>query len=203
MRRFVIVFAVAALAVAIVALPSAAKDKPLPDDVVFTGGVSTFGAVVARTGEFAGSHVPLWNPASPWQHLMDPNFNKCNVTSATLTWIRKNTAELVTVEMCPLFGERIKTWDVHITPGGALKMTNKNPLPLVDGKHWLVERTGCELNGTFPMYHGHFDGEHLYAATHFHGICDGGTMWGNAHHGIGQEDGPLHATFDYLLRVND
>ncbi|MEN8041811.1 MAG: hypothetical protein ABFR95_09945 [Actinomycetota bacterium] len=210
MRRFVIVLAVAALAVGMIALPSAANNEPTPDDIVFASGETTFGAVMARTGEPAGNFVPLpflrpgWEHLFPgWQHLMDPDYNRCTVVSATLTWIEQHTYELATHEECPLFPPRYKTWDVRITPGGAVKMTNKYPPPLVNGKHWLVERTGCELNGTFRMYHGHFDGEHLYAASHFHGICDGGTVWGNAHHDVGHEDGPIHATFDISLYVGD
>jgi hypothetical protein len=59
--------------------------------------------------------------------------------------------------------------------------------------------TGCSINGTFPIYHGHFDGERLYAATHYNSICDGGFAWSKF--GIGAEDGPIHVTYEFDLRV--
>ena len=59
--------------------------------------------------------------------------------------------------------------------------------------------TGCDLNGTYPIYHGHFDGKHFYAATHYNGICDGGFGWKNF--GITEESGPIHVTYEFILDV--
>ena len=66
----------------------------------------------------------------------------------------------------------------------------------------VAEHTGCKVNGTFPVYHGRFDGESLTAASHFHGICDGGTMWGPLF-GVSEDGGPLHVTFAIELQVVD
>lgn len=57
MRRWMIVSTIPALAVALVALPSAAKEKTLPDPINFDAYVA-YGAIEARTGEFAGGPVP-------------------------------------------------------------------------------------------------------------------------------------------------
>lgn len=110
---------------------------------------------------------------------MDPEFNRCAVTSATLTWTDKNTALLDTVEVCPVWRGSLPAPKahhkiVHITRGGALKMTPNPDFPVM----WpmVPKITGCDLNGTFPIYHGHFDGEHFDAATHYDSICDGGMV---------------------------
>jgi hypothetical protein len=208
-----IVLCVAALAVAVLALPGGAKEKPLPDQVVLEG-VWRLGAVEARTGEYAGDSGPFpegyIGKVPGWANFMDPKYNYCD-TTVTLTWIGKNTARLVQqddvvkgtdgVWRCPTRGtlpapkpggvhERI----VHITKGGALKMA-----PI--GEFWknVPALTGCDLNGTFPVYHGHFDGETLTATSHLHSFCDGGTAWSKF--GIGAEDGPIHLTYELDLQV--
>ena len=207
MRRWMIVLCVAALAVAVLALPGGAKEKTLPDKVVFTEGEFRLGAVETRTGEYAGYMGPeaTIGGVTGWTNFMDPNYNYCK-TSGTLTWTGKNTAILVqqdevTDGKCPTRGmlpapkpdgKHIRI--VHITNGGALKTA-----PV--GEFWksVPRLTGCDLNGTFPVYHGHFDGETLKATTHYHSFCDGGTAWSNF--GIGAEDGPIHVTYELELRV--
>jgi len=77
MRRWMIVLAIAGLFVALVALPGTAKqeEKLLPDPINFEGYVA-YGAIEARTGEYAGDPVP-WavKQGVPWNHLMDPAYN--------------------------------------------------------------------------------------------------------------------------------
>ncbi|MEN8165785.1 MAG: hypothetical protein ABFS37_16770 [Acidobacteriota bacterium] len=199
MRRWMIVLVIAALAVAIVALPSAAKERDLPDPINLEGYVA-YGAIEARTGEYAGGPV-LWPVPVPWDHLMDPAYNRCAVASATLTWIEKNTALLDTVELCPPWRGPLPSPTehhkiVHITHGGAVKMS---PAPGPVMWPMLPKMTGCDLNGTFPIYHGHFDGEHFYAAAHYNSICDGGTGWSKF--GISAESGPIHVTYEFSLDV--
>lgn len=203
MRRWLIVLTVAALAVTLVSMPSSAKENPLPDTVEFTDGEVRYGAIVTRTGEYAGDTVPAplrptWD-AIGWEHLMDPNFNKCRVTRGSLTWIDKNTALLETFEDCtarlPLPGPTSHHKIVHITKGGALKMSPDWSYPTMWDK--VPSLTGCDLNGTFPIYHGHFDGERLYASAHYNGFCDGGTAWSKF--GVGAEDGPIHVTYEFEL----
>ena len=209
MRRWLTVLTVAALAVALVALPGAAKEKPLPDKVVFAEGEFRLGAVEARTGDHAGYLGPkaAIGGVAGWTNFMDPNYNYCKVTKATLTWTGKNTAELETYEDCSPRGKLGSPYPppqtghvkiVHITKGGALKMA---PGPGQETWKKVPFLTGCSINGTFPIYHGHFDGERLYAATHYNSICDGGFAWSNF--GIGAEDGPIHVTYEFDLRVSD
>jgi hypothetical protein len=110
-----------------------------------------------------------------------------------------HTGVLTTVEQC-LAAAIIEpprapvSWDVHISSAGILKMEPRFDMPDVRP---MV--TGCGMNGTYPVHHGRFDGSHLYAATEFHGICDGGLFWGEF--GIDAADGPLHATFEVILDV--
>ena len=104
MRRWLVVLTVVALAVGLVALPGAAKEKQLPEQVVFAEGEFRMGAIEARTGEYAG-YIPSEDSAAiggvaGWTNFMDPNYNYCLVTEATLTWTGKNTAVLVTLETC-------------------------------------------------------------------------------------------------------
>ena len=221
MRRWMIVLCVAALAVAVLALPGGAKEKPLPEPVEFTEGEWRLGAVEARTGEYAGDCTPLPNgtcvyevpigKVPGWVNFMDPNYDYCE-TTGTLTWIGKNTAELVQrdvvakgpdgVNRCPTRRmvpapkpDGIHTRIVHITKGGALKTA-----PVSDFWKNVRNLTGCDLHGTFPVYHGHFDGETLRMTSHLHSFCGGeGTVWGRF--GIGPEDGPIHLTYELELRV--
>lgn len=207
MRRRMIVLTAATLFVVLAAAPGIAEpDKELPEPVDFVGSVH-YGAIEARTGEYAGDTVPPPLAAGPWgsvgwEQLMDPAFNYCNV-EGTLTWTDKNTALLETVETCPpwrvIFGPTEHHKVVHITKGGAIKMTPSPDYPT----NWqkLPEWTGCDLNGTFPVYHGYFDGEHLYASAHYNSLCDGGTRW--VKFGIGLEDGPIHITYYFDLDVVD
>ncbi|MEN8113693.1 MAG: hypothetical protein ABFS21_04845 [Actinomycetota bacterium] len=200
MRRLLIVLTIATMFTALLVAPAAAKEKDLPDPIELAGEVH-YGAIEARTGEYAGGPVPWYKP---WDHLMNPEYNFCWVTSATLTWTDKNTARLDTIEECPPWRGPLPSPKghhkiVHITKGGALKMSPGTDLPVM----WpmLPTMTGCDLNGTFPIYHGHFDGEHFYASAHYNSICDGGTGWWKF--GIGVEDGPIHVTYEFDLHVVD
>ena len=201
----------AALAVAVVAVPGGAKEKEHPDPVSLVGEVR-YGAIEARTGEYAGDCAPRPGLGCVegatifgipgWYNLMDPNYNKCTVTAGTLTWTGKNTAELKTTEDCSARGNLPAPPGhhkiLHITTGGALKMS-----PGPGQMLWtqVPTLTGCSVNGTFPIYHGHFDGERLYATAHYTSICDGGTAW--SMFGIGAEDGPIHVTYEFDLEVVD
>ncbi len=212
-RRWMIVLCVAALAVAVLALPGGAKEKPSPERVVVLEGVWRLGAVEARTGDYAGDSGPfpegLIGLVGGWTNFMDPTYNYCN-TTVTLTWTGKNTAKMVQQDevrssdgkICPTRGKLpapkpggVHERTVHITKGGALKTA-----PV--GEFWknVPALTGCDLNGTFPAYHGHFDGETLKATSHLHSFCGGeDTAWGNF--GIGPEDGPIHLTYELDLQV--
>jgi hypothetical protein len=204
MRRWLIVLTIAGLFVALIAAPGAAKKKALPDPINFEGYVA-YGAIEARTGEYAGGPVPWAVKAGvPWYHLMDPTYNRCAVTSATLTWIGKNTALLDTVEECPEWRGPIPSPKahhkiVHITRGGAVKMSTNTAFPPFITPKVLSAMTGCDLNGTFPIYHGRFDGRYLQATSHYNSICDGGFGWSNF--GISAEDGPIHVTYEFNLHV--
>ena len=102
---------------------------------------------------------------------------------------------LTTTETC--FPEpRVIVWTGTLTPGGAVKLTA--PESEADG---VMIHTGCALNGTFPTYHGHFDGELLSASGHFHGLCDGGTVWG-PQMGYPEDAGPVYAEFGFELTAN-
>jgi hypothetical protein len=187
------------------AAPGNAKDKGLPEPVELVGEVR-YGAIEARTGEWAGDCSIRFGEGNTcfgvpgWVNLMDPGFNKCTATG-TLTWIDKNTAKLVTSESCasPILPKG-HTKTVKITNGGAVKMLK--PEVSDETMWWKVPvLTGCDINGTFPVYHGHFDGEDFYASAHYNSICEGGTVWGLF--GIDAEDGPIHVTYEFDLQVVD
>lgn len=166
------------------------------NDVYSLTGLTTYGAVETRTGEYAGD--PGFLPG--WDHLMDPAYNRCKVVFSTLEMTGKHTGVLTTVEQClaalPVEPPRPPVaWDVHISTSGILRMQ-----PQVNDVEELRAITGCGMNGLYPVYRGHFDGESLYAATDFHGICDGGLFWGDF--GISKDVGPLHATFEVILDVD-
>jgi hypothetical protein len=125
--------------------------------------------------------------------MVVPYDNYCDAT-ATLEPAGSNEAVLI-LDECD--GYRIETWDVKLTHGGAVKMSQPG------GAETLVliaEHTGCRLNGTAPVYHGHFDGTHFNAVMHFHGACDGGTFWSPLF-GVSEAMGPLHVTFIIDLTV--
>ena len=238
MRRWMIVLMVASLFVAFAATPGSAAKKDVPDPVQFDGGFIYYEGVEAWTGDYAGDIPIPWNHGwgEPWEHLMDPAFNRCELVSAELVWREgeQNTADLYTEEDCTRRWHHLMTphgmklmptlppfppgWVkgvdppfspndpnayvkhhkvVHITKGGAVKMSPGDLYPTFWQK--ISTMTGCGVNGTFPIYHGHFDGERLFATAHYHGPCDGGTGWTNF--GIGLEDGPIHVTYTFDLLV--
>jgi len=69
-------------------------------------------------------------------------------------------------------GGRNYTMYGTMTPSGALMFNLPDFFVPI-----IMEHTGCNPSGTFPVYHGSFDGESLSAATHFHGLCGEGTSW--------------------------
>jgi hypothetical protein len=192
-KRLAPIVILAMLMVALIAPPGAAQKVDLPEEPIALAGVTTFGAIEARTGEYAGD--PGFLPG--WDHFLDPAFNRCDVIEASLEMTGKHSAVLETWELClsaaPMPPPRLTVWDVDISSGGQVKMEARYEYD------YRPEFTGCAMNGTYPVYHGSFDGESFYAATQFHGICDGGLFWGDF--GINEEIGPLHATFTVELDV--
>jgi hypothetical protein len=150
------------------------------DDILFTGS-STFDAYFPRTKEW---------------FLLDV---RCPA-EATLTFGDGHDIALEVTELGDC-GGRTYTMYGTMTPSGALKFNIPEFfVPLI------MEHTGCTPSGTFPVYHGKFDGESLSAVTHFHGLCDGGTVWsipGFSNNGVPfpDEPVPVHTTFGFELTV--
>jgi hypothetical protein len=65
-----------------------------------------------------------------------------------------------------------------------------------------AEMTGCPEYGTWPIYHGHFDGKLLDIATEQQGVCTGGTYWKEAY-GVSEDMGPLHTDIILSLEVTE
>jgi hypothetical protein len=146
--------------------------------ITFNDGQTTFEAYLSRTGEFLLTAEEMFCPAT-----------------ATLEFEEGHDIVLTLYEDPPCDRESILYGTLN--PGGAVK--------LVAPDWWIDEvtlHTGCTLSGTFPVYHGHFDGQRLYATSHFHGLCTGGTMWG-PWLGVSEEMGPIHVTFGIDLLVDE
>lgn len=113
-------------------------------------------------------------------------------------------------------------WELKINASGVAKTDGEDTIwlfpPLDTGN--LVDdvklHTGCKVNGTFPVYHGTWDGHTLYVASHFHGRCDAGIFWGDPNFwigvddpegylddGVSWDDGTAHVTFAIELFVDD
>lgn len=152
-------------------------DKSNP--IIFTEGRTTFGAYLPRTSEY----------------LLDPELINCPAT-ATLSFGQGHDVTLTLVENGNC-GGRETIFMGEMTPGGILKLTAPD---------WVIaevtEHTGCTPSGTFPVYHGNFDGVRLYACSQLHGLCSGGTMWG-LWLGVSEEMGPINVTFTIELEVDD
>ncbi len=146
--------------------------------ITFYEGRTTFGAYMSRTGEF----------------LLNPEEIFCLAT-ATLEFEGGHDIVLTLKEEPPCERESILYGTLN--PGGAVK--------LVAPDWWVDEvtlHTGCTLSGTFPVFHGHFDGQKLSASSHLNGLCTGGTMWG-PWLGVSEEMGPIQVTFGIDLPVNE
>lgn len=119
---------------------------------------------------------------------------RCPINEAELTFGESHEVVLTTTEGGGC-GGRTLVWPGELTPGGSLKLhLDPEQAPSV------AEHTGCALNGTFPVYHGSFDGELLSVAGHFFGQCDGGTVWGPLM-GFPDDPGPVNAAFGLELEV--
>lgn len=147
------------------------------DSPVELAGRTTFAAEYLRTGFL----------------FSDPAWNFCTATGVLTSTGGQNRVELVLTEDAPC--NRVRTIPGILTPGGVVKLTwPAEDVPVME------EHTGCQANGTYPVYHGTFDGEHLYAETHVLGICDGGTLWGPML-GVSRDMGPVKATFAIDLTI--
>ena len=150
-------------------------------------------------------------------------YNYCSAV-ATLTRTGRDSYDLQVDEWdCG----RVCTWELKITEGGVVKgegLVACDP-PCVNGScaGEIQLHTGCPVeHGTFPIYHGTWDGNDLDIATHFHGRCDGGTYWGQAwfwdgwgptpavddpegylDDGVNWDDGPAHMTFGLELTATE
>lgn len=144
------------------------------------------------------------------------DYNYCEA-SAVLTQTGRTTYELALSEC----GFRDSTWELAITPGGAVSGIG---WPEDEGPEAEVAlHTGCNVtHGTFPVFRGTWDGTRLQAYTHFNGRCDGGTFWGDPlfwdgwdgipgvedpdgilDDGVTWDDGPAHVTFGLELAAAD
>ena len=187
MRKSSLVVGLALMAAAAWSAPASA------DSPVALSGDTTYAAIEARTGEYAGN-PDFWGPGNAF---MDPAFNRCTA-EATLQMTGRNAAILTMVETC--FGrvDPPDFFDVHLTPSGIVKMTPQDPEGYAAG---TAAATGCALNGPYPTYHGTFDGTRFSVSSEFHGLCDGGFFWG-PFGGITTDNGPIHASFGIDLSVS-
>jgi hypothetical protein len=185
MRRSLAFLVLAAL----VALPASAT----ADDgaVSFTAGRTTFHAVASHTGE----------------QMIPPMFAACDVVGASLDLQSMQWGTLEVTEAC--FGGgfvRTQVFDIKVTPGGAVKIWH--PAAAFEG---MMVATGCDVfQGSFPVYHGHFDGTTLRAESYWHDVCDGGFVWDGAPPWFGMypdwgaidaSTGPVHVLHGITLHV--
>jgi hypothetical protein len=126
--------------------------------VSFAAGNTTFHAVASHTGE----------------QMVPPMFAVCDVVEASLDLQSTQWGTLEVTEAC--FGgsfTRTQVFEIKVTPGGAVKIWH--PSETLEG---MMLATGCDVfQGSFPVYHGHFDGMTLRADGSWHGTCDGGFVW--------------------------
>jgi len=160
--------------------PQFAEVTIVPDGPISFTGRTTFGAFVPVTGKW------FQDPDDPW--------GQCPAT-AVLEFGEGRMITLTVMEggVC---GDRTTSFDGTLTPGGALKYN----LP----GYWvpfIMEHTGCTPSGTFPAYHGHFDGEFLSASAHMNGLCDGGNLW-STYPNWPDVRGPLKVTFGIELQID-
>ncbi len=192
-----IILAIMLVAVVLVAVPASA------DSAMSLEGTSTFVGVFSPSG-FVFS--PAW-------------FNYCDA-QATLTPMGGDQYELNLTEC---WGGRSGIWELTINKAGKVKGLAWVEYPEMVAE--IAEHTGCPVShGTYPIYHGTWDGTTLNVETEFHGRCDGGTMWGEAwfwdefeplglpavpdpdgilDDGVTWDDGPAHVTFGMELTILD
>jgi hypothetical protein len=143
--------------------------------------------------------------------VVSPPANSCPITEARLTRGPGLFAHLYTKEDCSAGGfVREVRWDGMLGYDGSLALRFPRIATYLypDGSSeridvWaeVKEHTGCPLDGTFPVYNGHFDGRYLHAVGEFQGVCDGGKLWG-PFLGVSEALGPLHVDFLISLEVN-
>jgi hypothetical protein len=161
--------------------PQFGKATIVRDGPVSFTGRTTFGAYYSVSGEV----------------FQDPAVNYLD-TVAELSFEGGNNVLLTMTESFPFppYAElRTLEWAGKLTPGGVLKL---EPEGADDQVAEIELHTGCTASGTLPVWHGWFDGQSLYAAAHFHGLCDSGTFWPTS-----REAGPLHVMFTIELEVDD
>ena len=180
--------------VSVVFLVAACGERPtaVQEDV----GASQFGkATIDRDGPIAFTGYTTFNAFLPKSGTWFLKDFLCEA-EAVLVFGDGNHAALTTTETC-FAPPRVIVWTGSVTPGGAVKLAA--PASEADG---VAEHTGCTISGTFPVYHGHFDGEVLYASGHFHGLCDGGTIWGPVMEFPLDDPGPVNVEFGFVFTVN-
>ncbi len=148
--------------------------KHTPSGPLFFTGYTRFGAYYARTGEV----------------FADPADWYCEL-SATLNFVDGQDFILETNWDPPC--ERTIVHAVKMTPSGAIKLWMPD-----DEIPGMREHTGCDFSGSFPVFHGHYDGDRFYVATQWHGLCTGGNLWSWLF-GVSLEKGPVHVTMSYDL----
>ena len=181
---------------AITGIPASATEVELTGRTTFVGYFSNIGFV--------------FSPA---------DWNYCDA-SATLV---QDSGEILVLDIAECGDMRVCRWELEISNGGVAKgeMVSCNP-PFETGSLLgdVQVHTGCPAErGTFPVYHGTWDGTMLSIASHFHGRCDGGLFWGEGSFwddwggvydpegylddGVTWDDGPAHVTFGLDLTVPD
>ncbi len=156
------------------ATPTPVPPTPIPTPLEFTGRTTFVGYFTESGFEFS--------PA---------DYNFCDAT-ATLRQTGQNTYDLELLEC----GYRESRWELTITADGEVEAVGwtRDVTPPFEGGSLLAEvelHTGCEINnGTFPVFHGTWDGHSLRADTYFSSPCDGGVYWGDPGFWDGWEDIP-------------
>ena len=182
--------------------------------LVFTGiPASAAGTPVELTGRttFAGYFSTSGFVFSP------ADWNYCD---ASATIVHEEGGILV-VEVTECVDMRTCTWELKVTNGGVAKGEMVSCDPDFETGSLVGDvklHTGCAAeHGTFPVYHGTWDGTTLRIASGFHGRCDGGSYWGAGwfwdlwggvddpegylDDGVTWDDGPAHVTFALELTV--
>jgi hypothetical protein len=152
-------------------------------------------ATIARDGPISFTGHTTFNAFLPKSGTWFLKDFQCEA-EAVLVFGDGNHAELTTTETC-FATPRVIVWTGSVAPGGAVKLAG--PESEADA---VAEHTGCTISGTFPVYHGYFDGEVLSASGHFHGLCDGGTIWGPVMGFPLDDPGPVNAEFGFVFTVN-
>lgn len=152
-------------------------------------------ATIVRDGPIAFTGYTTFNAFLPKSGTWFLKDFLCDA-GAELVFGEGHAVTLTTTETC-FDPPRILVWEGMMTPGGAVKFD----APEGTGTE-VAEHTGCTMSGTFPTYHGHFDGASLSASGHFHGLCDGGSVWGPLMGFPLDDPGPVNAEFGFALTVD-